>query len=66
MKLRRLRVVTLKVYGIESEALLDSGAVPNIISPKLVAKLSLSPQPTGKHITVTDGGNAPCLGRFFK
>ena len=66
MKLRRLRVVTLKVYGTEAEALLDSGAVPNIISPKLVAKLSLSPQPTGKHITVVDGGNVPCLGALLQ
>ena len=66
MKPRRLRLVTLKVYGTEGEALLDSGAVPNIISPKLVVKLCLSPQPTGKRITVADGGNAPCLGSLLQ
>ena len=66
MKPRRLRIVTLKVYGTEAEALLDSGAVPIIISPKLVAKICLSPQPTGKHTTVADGGSAPCLGSLLQ
>ena len=30
MKPRRLRLVTLKIYGTEAEALLDSGAVPSV------------------------------------
>ena len=63
---RRLRLVTVKVYGTEAQALLDSGAVPNIILPKLASKLCLSPQPTEKHITVADGANAPCLGSLHQ
>ena len=59
---RRLRLVTVKVYETEGQALLESGAVPNIISPTLASKPCLSPQLTEKHITVADGANAPCLG----
>ena len=63
---RRLRLVTVKVYGTEAQALLDSGAVPKIISLKLASKLCLSPPPTEKHITVVDGGNAPCPGSLHQ
>ena len=63
---RRLRLVTVKVYATKAQALLDSGGVPNIISPKLASKLCLSPQPTEEHITVAHGANAPCLGSLHQ
>ena len=59
---RRLRITTVRVYGTEAHAMLDSGAVPNIMSPKLVQKLSLTPKATKKHITVANGKDEPCMG----
>ena len=38
---RRLRVITVQVYGTDAQALLDSGAVPNIMSPYLMKRLSM-------------------------
>lgn len=61
-KPRRLRLVNVREYGTDARALFDSDAVPNTISLQLVSKLCLSPQLTGKKITLADGGNAPCQG----
>lgn len=38
---RRLKVVKIKIFGLDTEALLDSGAVFNLISSKLCKKLSV-------------------------
>ena len=62
LRLRRLRVTTVRVYGTAARALLDSGAVPNIMPPKLVQKLPLTPKATAKYITVANGNNAACVG----
>ena len=59
---KRLSLVTVRVYSTVAQALLDSSAVPNLISPKLVSHLCLTPRPSKKRITVADGGNAPCNG----
>lgn len=40
-RLRRLKVVLIKTHGIGAEALLDSGAVPTLISEKLCEELLL-------------------------
>ena len=58
---RRLGLTTVCVYGTEANSLLESGAVPNIISPKLVEKLSLAPKETKKHITAANGRGAACM-----
>lgn len=63
---RRLRLVTVQVYGSDAQALLDSGAVPNIVSPQLVKRLSLTPEATTKHITVANGKNASCIGALHQ
>ena len=62
LRTRQLRVTTVRVYGTTAHALLDSGAVPNIMSPNLVQKLSLTPKATAKHITVANGKNSACVG----
>ena len=55
-------MITVQVYGTDAQALLDSGAVPNIMSPYLVKRRSLTPESTKKHITVADGKSFPCFG----
>ena len=57
-----LRVVNVRVYGTDCSALLDSGAVPNIISHALAEKLALAPTETHRRIRVADGSITPCLG----
>ena len=59
---RRLHVVTVQCYGTDAQALLDSGAVPNIMSPHRMKRLSLTPDITKKHINVADGKSSPCVG----
>ena len=58
--------MTVRVYGTVAQALLDSGAVPNLISPQLVSKLCLTPQPSKKRIMVANRGNAPCIGALLQ
>ena len=45
------------VYG-----LLDSGAIPNVMSDKLANKLRLELSPMERHIIVTDGTSGSCAG----
>ena len=59
---RVLRKVNVRVYGTTCSALLDSGAVPNIVSHPLAELLSLSPKDTGKKIRVADGSVSRCVG----
>ena len=59
---RVLRKVNVRVYGTTCSALLDSGAVPNIMSLPLAELLSLSPRDTGKRIRVADGSVSRCVG----
>ena len=59
---RRLKVVPVKVYSSITQALLDSGAVPNLMSASLAGVLSLAPEATTKKITVADGTNAVVRG----
>lgn len=55
---RRLKVFSVRVYGMVSQALLDLGAVPTLRTSELCETLSLFPQPTTRRITVADGKNA--------
>ena len=59
---KRLKVVSVQVYGIQMRALLDSGAIPNIMNASVASKLSLSPKPTSTNITVANGQKTTWLG----
>ena len=63
---RRLNVVSVRVYGIETQALLDSEAIPNLMSDRLADLLSLSPEATTKTITVAGGTAAKVHGTVGK
>ena len=54
--------MNVRVYGTNCSALLDSGAVPNIILLGLAEKLSLAPTKTHRRIRVADGSVTLCLG----
>lgn len=49
---RHLSLINIHVYSTESQALFDTGAVPNIMSPQLINWLLLMPGGTSKHKTV--------------
>ena len=53
-------------YGPDGQALLDSGAVPNIMSPYLKKRLCLTPDSMKKHITVADGKSSPFVGSLVQ
>ena len=59
---RRLKVVQIKTFGTDAEALLDSGAVPNLISEKLCKKLSVDFNKKHIGLTVADGQRAHSIG----
>lgn len=58
---RRLEVVPAKVYGTVVKALLDTGAVPNLIEAPLAKILSNEPQETTRIINMEDGNKAIVL-----
>ena len=57
-----MKVVQIKAYGTDSEALLDSGAVPNLISEKMCERLSLRFDRKFVGLTVADGQRARSVG----
>ena len=59
---RRLKVVQIRAHGLPSEALLDSGAVPNLISEKFCKKLNLTFEQKSVGLTVADGQRARSIG----
>ena len=59
---KRLKVVSVQIYGTHMRALLDSGAIPNVMNASVASKLSLSPKPTSTKITVAIGHKTTCLG----
>ena len=61
---RVLNKGNVRVYGTTCSALLESGAVPNIMSHPLAKFLSLFPKDTGKKIRVADGSVSRCVGLF--
>lgn len=52
----------MELYGTENYALLDTGAVTNLISGDLCQKLALSPTEIDRQVTVADGTVAKFLG----
>ena len=59
---KRMKVVSVQVYGTQIRALLDSGAIPNLMNASVASKLSVSPYPTSTNITVATGQTTTCLG----
>lgn len=53
---RRLKVVETKVRGTGTYALLDTGALPNMMTEKFPQRLGLAPTATSRRITVADDG----------
>ena len=52
---QRHQVVRIQVYSEDTHALLDSGAIPNIISAQMVEKINLELKPTQRSIKVSNG-----------
>lgn len=52
----------VRVYGAQCLSLLDTGAVHNLISAQLLARLGVEPSPTQRIITVANGVHARCRG----
>lgn len=59
---KSLKAVLELIYGPQTEALLDSGALPCLMSTKLCGQLSLEPKDTSKAINVANGSSAVCKG----
>ena len=57
---RSLKIIAVQVYGTLVEALLDSGAVPNLISARLCEEIVISYEYNPKKITVADGVRTLC------
>ena len=52
---KRLKRVSVQVYGAQMRRLLDSGAIPNVMNASVGSKLSLSLKPTSTKINVANG-----------
>ena len=59
----RLKLVTVSLYNNEFQALIDSGAVPDLISKTVVDKIGLDLKPTEESIIVADGTSSKCIGQ---
>lgn len=59
---RILKMCPVRVYGTGCLALPDTGAVPNLISAQLLARLGAEPSSTRRTITVANGVHARCRG----
>ena len=59
---RHLKVVAVRVFRTNVQALLDTGAVPNLLSTSLAYELGLTVKPTTKNITVINGKRSICRG----
>lgn len=56
---RRLKVVSVKIFGEITQALLDMDAVPSLLCSQLSGQLNLQPEKPGRSIKVADGLIAP-------
>lgn len=59
-----LNLFLLHAFGTEFVALLDRGAVPNIISNNLLNLLLIKPKTTRRTITVSSDANTECIESF--
>ena len=58
----RHQLVSVTVYSEPVYALLDSGAIPNVMSMKFAKKLNLEVTPTNRRIVVANGASDGCEG----
>ena len=61
---RRLKVVAVRVFLTDVQALLDTGAVPNLLSTSPAYDLGLTLKPTTKKMTVANGKRFIFHGSF--
>ena len=59
---KRLKVVSVEVYGTQMRALLDSVAIPNATNASVAWTLSLYPKVTWTKIAVANGQKKTCVG----
>ena len=59
---KRLKVVSVQVYGTQMRALLNSGAIYNFMNATMASRLSLSLKPTSTKITVANEQKTTCMG----
>lgn len=59
-----LAVPAVRTYGVELYALLDTGAILNVMSPQVVRKLSLKPEKISKVVTVAPGDKSSAIGKL--
>ena len=59
---KRLKAVSVQVYGTQMRALLYSGGNPNFMNASVASRLYLSQKPTSTKITVANGQKKTCLG----
>ncbi len=55
-------LVRVQVYSESTIALIDLGAIPNVMSHKMVKKLHLRMQPTNRSIKVANCASENCMG----
>lgn len=58
-----LAVASIKLYGTETHALMDTGAVPNVVSSAIVEHLGIKPEVTKRVVTMASGEKAVVLGK---
>lgn len=59
-----MRVVEERVNSTAVHALLDTGALPNIMTEHLSQRLNLTPGRTNRHITVAGNGKREVIGEL--
>lgn len=64
VKGRKLHMVSVKVYGSDVRALLDTGALPNIMSHRLCEESHLNPSENLRRIKVADRATARVWGEL--
>ncbi len=52
----------VEVYSESTMALFDSGAIPNVISRKMVKKIQFRIQPTNRSFKVANCASEKCVG----
>lgn len=59
-------IVAVRAYGMEAHPLLDTGAVPNVMSWDFLEKLALAPMDTNRQVSVADETVAQVVGKVHK
>ena len=66
ISMSRHLLVRVQVYSESTMALFDSGAIPNVISHKMVKKLHLHMQPINCSIKVASCASEKCVGTLIE